>query len=201
VRMCIREENDESMRYDIDVPWSVVVSRRSLAWLRSDSSSRSFSSRAFSRGSRTASSSYSASLPPAASCARRAASFSASFCLSVPFFLGAGAAAVAGLSFTPSSEDASQSLCDDRDDQGGNCALESGSTYDGPIVILVFSFPFAFASGCFAGYGTRRRAIVGTLCPDCALSATDCSSRKDNRHCLPQSDILYFLGFLYFLAQ
>jgi hypothetical protein len=155
------------------------VSRRSLAWLRSDSSSRSFSSRAFSRGSSTASSSYSASLPPAASRARRAASFSASFCLSVPFFLGAGPAAAAGLSFTSSSEDSSQSLCDDRDDQGGNDGVvELGSTYDGPIVVLVFSFPFAFASGCFAGYGTRRRAIVGTLCPDYALSVTGCSCRK-----------------------
>jgi hypothetical protein len=128
----ISEENDESMRYDIDVPLSVVVSRRSLAWLRSDSSSRSFSSRAFSRGSRTASSSYSASLPPAASCARRAASFSASFCLSVPFFLGAGAAAVAGLSFTPSSEDASQSLCDDRDDQGGTVHSSRAARTTGP---------------------------------------------------------------------
>lgn len=81
------------------------------------------------------------------------------------------------MSFTSSSEDASQSLCDDRDDQGGmDGALESGSTYDGPIVILVFSFPFAFASGCFARYDTRRRAIIGTLCPDCALSVT--SGRK-----------------------
>ena len=32
-------------------------------------------------------------------------------------------------------------------------AFESGNTYDGPIVVLVFSFPFAL--GCVVGYGTR----------------------------------------------
>ena len=179
---------------------SVVESRRSLAWLRSDSSSRSFSRRAFSRGSRTASESYSASLPPpAASRARRAASFSASFCLSVPFFLGAGAAADAGLSFTSSSEDASQSLCDDRDNQGGtDGALGSGSTYDGPVVIFVFPFPFSFASGYFARHDTRRRAIVGTLCPDCALLAT--SDREVVSSSLTPVRHFILLGFSLLLA-
>ena len=82
---------------------------------------------------------------------------------------------------------------------GTDGAVESGSTYDGPIVILVFSFPFAFASGCFARYDTRRRAIVGTLCPDCALSVT--GGRKVVVADSPQSDIFILLGFSLLLVQ
>jgi hypothetical protein len=67
-------------------PLTVADPKSSVALRRSDSSSRSFSSRAFARGSRTASSSYSTSPSPEASRAWRAASFSASFCLRDPFF-------------------------------------------------------------------------------------------------------------------
>jgi hypothetical protein len=171
----------------------VAEPKSSVAWLRSDSSSRSFSRRALARGSSTASSSYSTGLPPAARRASRAASFSASFCFRVPFFFGGatGAEAGAGVGLS-SSEEASQSLCEidhPWQDQSTVWVKKSRFTHNGLVIIL--SLPFTLD---FAGYVTRRRVVVRTLCPDCQLGSGWGGGRSGREKSdLPQSDIVIWL--------
>ena len=90
-------------------PPELVAPSKEAAFSRSAEISLSLLRRALSRGSRTASSSYSVS----SACAARvafAASFSASLALSVPFFFGGATGTGMGLSSDSSSEEASQSL-------------------------------------------------------------------------------------------
>jgi len=95
-----------------DRPPSAAAPRRSAALFRSDLSSLSLSKRAFSRGSSTASESYSSESSPFSWAAFAAASFSANFCLRVPFFLIGAAATAFSSSEDSSSDDSSQSLYD-----------------------------------------------------------------------------------------
>ena len=150
-----RQHAPKRSRSHIALPPKLAAPSKLAAFSRSADISRSLSRRAFSLGSRTASSSYSMASPLCARAAALAASLSASLALSVPFFLGAATGAAGFFSSSSSSsEDSSQSLCMDV----SSVDRWRGGAYSGRRFVLVLALPLALD---WFGGGLRR-ACGGT---------------------------------------
>lgn len=146
-------------------PPNPAAPNKVAAFSRSAEISFSLSLRAFSRGSRTASSSYSRSSSPSrAARAALAASFSANLALSVPFFFGGATGAGVGLvSSSSSSEDASQSLWVVGSQDGGIRGWR-GWAYGGLRSVFVFAFPFALDGFHWHDGGCGCGCVVRAFC-------------------------------------
>jgi len=78
------------------------------------------------------------------------------------------------------------------DDEGKDVSAKHAQvvgTHDWPIVIVILPFPFVLSHLRLAGYGTSRRVVLGTLCPDGSATNGRIDIETEKRGDAPQSDI------------